>query len=124
MERQGSELNGGIVLREFVTLEQLGKHPVSGMPLANEYRLFFLHRQLIQCMQYWEDADYRQVAPRLDAFIEIAQSMDSRFFKMDIAKTEAGDWIIIEVGDGQVSTLPGGADPERFYQSIMEIGEN
>ncbi len=42
IDRQGSELNGGIEIREFVSLEHLTKHPKSGMPLSNEYRLFFL----------------------------------------------------------------------------------
>jgi hypothetical protein len=29
---------------------------------------------------------------------------------MDIAKKENGDWIILELGDGQVSGLPDNAD--------------
>ncbi|KOS04020.1 ATP-grasp domain-containing protein, partial [Paenibacillus polymyxa] len=36
VELQGKELNGGIVLREFVPLEFLTLHPKSGMPLSKE----------------------------------------------------------------------------------------
>lgn len=36
IDRQGPELNGGIVIREYIQLEQLTKHPKSGMPLSNE----------------------------------------------------------------------------------------
>ncbi|MEK3873410.1 MULTISPECIES: ATP-grasp domain-containing protein [unclassified Paenibacillus] len=44
----------------------------------------------------------------MDDFLEIAKQIRSNFFTMDIAKTEAGGWIVIEVGDGQVSGLPEG----------------
>jgi hypothetical protein len=29
-----------------------------------------------------------------------------------------GDWIIVELGDGQVAGLPDGADPVAFYRAI------
>jgi hypothetical protein len=39
---------------------------------------------------------------------------------MDIGKTDSGDWIIIEIGDGQVSGLPIDSDILGFYKSIKE----
>jgi len=42
LELQGDDLAGGLVLREYVELERAGTHPRSGMPLAREFRLFFL----------------------------------------------------------------------------------
>ncbi|MFC0393517.1 ATP-grasp domain-containing protein [Paenibacillus mendelii] len=33
IERQGEELSGGVVFREYIELEHLSKHPKSGMPL-------------------------------------------------------------------------------------------
>lgn len=119
IDRQGPELSGGLVVREFVPLEQLGRHPQSGMPLAHEYRLFFLHHKLIQCTGYWDEVTYPQVLPDLRPFIALAQGVASRFFTMDIAKTAKGDWMVIEIGDGQVSGLPGHADVERFYRVII-----
>ncbi|WP_438447036.1 ATP-grasp domain-containing protein [Gorillibacterium sp. sgz5001074] len=121
MDRQGSELNGGIVIREFIQLEQITKHPKSGMPLSNEYRLFFLHHQLIECTEYWDEAAYQDEAPDLEFFKEIARDIPSHFFTMDVAKMANGDWTIIEIGDGQVSGLPSHANVEKFYQSIMKV---
>jgi hypothetical protein len=38
---------------------------------------------------------------------------------MDIAKVEKnGDWVIIELGDGQVSGLPDNADLYEFYNRL------
>lgn len=124
IDRQGSELNGGIVIREFIQLEQLANHPKSGMPLSNEYRLFFLHHKLIQCTGYWDEVVYRQEIPKLDSFIDIAKGVVSQFFTMDIAKTAGREWTVIEIGDGQVSGLPSHADLEQFYKSIMELEVN
>ncbi|SEU27927.1 ATP-grasp domain-containing protein [Paenibacillus sp. NFR01] len=119
IDRQGSELNGGVVIRKFIQLEQLGNHPKSGMPLSNEYRLFFLDHELVQCIEYWDEAAYRQETPMLDTFIALAKGVASRFFTMDIAKTASGTWTVIELGDGQVSGLPSHANLERFYKSIL-----
>ncbi|ULL13801.1 hypothetical protein DVH26_04680 [Paenibacillus sp. H1-7] len=124
IDRQGSELNEGIVIREFIQLEQLTKHPKSGMPLSNEYRLFFLNHKLIQCAEYWDEADYQQSITGLDSFIKLAEGIESRFFTMDIAKTASGSWTVIEIGDGQVSGLPSHADTEQFYKSILDYGVN
>lgn len=119
INRQDSDLNGGVVIREFIELEQLIRHPISGMPLSNEYRLFFLDHKLLQCIAYWDEAVYQQDIPRLDPFIELAKGVGSRFFTMDIAKTTSGEWTVIELGDGQVSGLSNHADLRQFYRSIM-----
>ncbi len=49
MELQGDDLAGGLVFRQFVELEHLGRHPKSGMPLTREFRLFFANHRLIAC---------------------------------------------------------------------------
>ncbi|WP_240480080.1 ATP-grasp domain-containing protein [Paenibacillus fonticola] len=119
IQRQGEELNGGIVLREFIHLEGITKHPISGMPLSKEYRLFFLNNKLVHRFEYWDEATYdAEDKVNMDDFLEIAKEIRSNFFTIDIAKTEAGEWIVIEVGDGQVSALPEKVNVEKFYQSI------
>lgn len=40
VERQGDSLVGGIVLRKFENLKQIGFHERSGMPISEEYRVF------------------------------------------------------------------------------------
>jgi hypothetical protein len=39
---------------------------------------------------------------------------------MDIAKTKDGEWIIIELGDGQVSGLPDKVDRLQFYDLVRQ----
>jgi hypothetical protein len=118
VELQGAEMNGGIVLREFVNLEFLANHPQSGMPLSKEYRIFFMFGEPIFMVNYWDEVTYEEVRPDLEDFIKIAGQVRSPFFTMDIARTQAGQWIIIELGDGQVSGLPEHTDLEAFYKSL------
>ncbi|MBL3657241.1 ATP-grasp domain-containing protein [Fulvivirga sediminis] len=51
---------------------------------------------------------------------EIALSIKSNFFTMDVAKKTNGDWIIMELGDGQVAGLPDNADKEEFYHNLKQ----
>jgi hypothetical protein len=37
---------------------------------------------------------------------------------MDIAQKEDGDWIIVELGDGQVSGLHEGVDLQELYSKL------
>jgi hypothetical protein len=99
VELQGTDLNEGLVIREFVELNDLTIHSKSGMPLKQEYRLFFLNGQLLGCYDYWEEGEYSpDEHPPLGLFKEIAKKIESNFFSMDIAKTKNGEWIIIELG--------------------------
>ena len=120
LELQGGDLNGGLVLREFVDFEPLGIHTRSGMPLTREFRLFFLDGEPIQVSRYWNQGDYRGEMPPLAHFTRLAASVKSRFFTMDVAKTVAGKWLIVELGDAQVAELPEDADAGKFFSELME----
>jgi hypothetical protein len=39
---------------------------------------------------------------------------------MDVAKRRGGDWLVIELGDGQVAGMPERADVEAFYRGLAE----
>ncbi|CAN5376590.1 ATP-grasp domain-containing protein [soil metagenome] len=116
VELQNTDLNEGIVIREFAELNDLTTHSKSGMPLKQEYRLFFLNGRLLGCYDYWEEGEYSgDEHPPLNLFTDIAKKIESNFFSMDIAKTKNGKWIIIELGDGQVAGLPDKVDRLQFY---------
>ena len=115
-------MNEGLVFREFVEFEPIGTHPKSGLPLTNEHRLFFLDGRPIFQTDYWEDADYSAANAHpvpLDRLTQVAKGVKSRFFTMDVARTVGGDWLIVELGDGQVSGLPDNADLSAFYRSLV-----
>jgi hypothetical protein len=120
---QGPDLAGGLVFREYVPLEPLGMHPRSGMPLAKEYRLFWrkvrchLGGQRIFACAYW-DADITDPLPPAELFADVARQVQSRFFTMDVAQQLGGEWIIVELGDAQVSGLPENADVTAFYRAL------
>jgi hypothetical protein len=117
---QGPDLQGGLVFREFVEFESLGRHPKSGMPLTREYRLFFLDGRLTYQAEYWEEGEYQGEVPPVEQFAALAGKVRSRFFTMDVAKRKTGGWMVVELGDGQVAGLPERADTEAFYRSLQD----
>ncbi len=118
LKLRGKYLNVGIVIREFVSLRELATHSLSGMPLKEEYRLFFLKGKLLGVFDYWEEGDYGPSEIDTSAFEELAATISSNFFSMDIARKVNGEFIIIELGDGQVSGLPESVDLAEFYRQI------
>ncbi|CAL2108016.1 R2K_3 domain-containing protein [Tenacibaculum sp. 190524A02b] len=119
IELRGSSLNKGLVFRQFEELEYLTEHSQSGMPLTKEFRLFFTNKKITSVFNYWDEGTYGNTTVNLDDFIQIAQNIESNFFTMDIAKKKNGDWIIMELGDGQVAGLPDNANKEQFYKALI-----
>jgi hypothetical protein len=121
LERQGDDLVGGLVVREFTELQPVGRHPVSNMPLSLEYRIFWLDGQPVLTSRYWaDDAHYDDPVP-VEQFAAIARKVRSRFFTMDVAKTIDGRWIIVELGDAQVSGLPSDTDAPGLYARLHQL---
>lgn len=118
IELRGAYLNEGLVFREFLALEELAIHSISGMPLTLEFRFIFLNNKPIAALEYWDEGDYGTALPDVEHFTEIARQVNSQFFTMDVAKTVSGKWIIIELGDGQVAGLPNNVDMGRYYQEL------
>ncbi|GAA3521370.1 ATP-grasp domain-containing protein [Aquimarina addita] len=120
IELRGDSLNEGLVFREFEELEFLTEHSKSGMPLTKEFRIFFANKKIVKVFDYWDEGEYGNTKPELDDFIKIAQNIDSKFFTMDVAKKKNGEWIIMELGDGQVAGLSDNADSKEFYNILKE----
>ena len=118
LELRDKYLNEGIVVREFVELNDLTVHSKSGMPLTEEYRLFFCNKKLIGIYDYWEEGEYKLSKPDTTEFEEIAKRVESNFFSMDIARQKNGELIIIELGDGQVAGLPDKTERNEFYKRL------
>lgn len=118
LDLQDDDLNEGLVFREFIEFEPLAVHSKSGMPLTREFRLFFFDGRLSFSAQYWDEGDYRGLTAPLHRFTDVAAKVRSRFFTMDVAKRRDGDWMIVELGDGQVAGLPETADANKFYAAL------
>lgn len=116
---QGEELNEGLVFREFLPLAAVGTHPRSGMPLTEEYRLVILDGQILASFPYWDAASYAGRTPPPEEWVlTVARAVKSRFFSLDVARLESGGWIVIEVGDAQVTGIPAHADAATFVARL------
>lgn len=118
LELTGDSINEGLVFREFVPLKPLARHSKSGMPLAVEYRAFFYQGELLAVYPYWEEGEYDEMVMVQEKFKTVAKTIQSNFFTMDIAQNTRGQWMIIELGDGQVGGLPERAGVEAFYELL------
>ena len=117
--RQANHFQGGLVFREFIDMAPIGMHPKSHMPLTQEYRIFILNKKPISCTEYWQGTHYHDDKPiNLDQFTGIFSTVRSHFFTVDIAKKKTGDWMIMELGDGQVAEYIGERGAEQLYAEI------
>lgn len=124
LELRGTSLNVGLVVRRFEELQFLTHHSASGMPLTKEYRLFFFKGKLMATYPYWSEGEYDTEAPNTTVFEKLAQSIESPFFTMDIAQKTSGEWIIMELGDGQVSGLPKPQITPHFYVNLCKMSKS
>jgi hypothetical protein len=116
----------GIVIRDFIPLEDFGEG-VNGQPFANEWRCFFYKEELLSFGYYWINGD---IIPDNSVFDETAMNFAKsaalkisdrcNYFVLDIAKTKKGEWIVIEVNDGQYSGLSGN-DAETLYTNLVRV---
>lgn len=118
IELQDVDLNIGLVYREFVALQALTEHSVSGMPLTKEFRVFVKEGRIMQCFNYWDEGDYGDATVDVNFLKTIIPKIKSQFFTIDVAQTKKGEWIIVELGDGQVSGFPEMVDKISFYSDL------
>lgn len=118
-------MQGDIVIRKFVNLKQIGVHDKSSMPISREFRTFIYKGNIIDTSEYWDQGKYYGSLPPSNFINEIADrvysKIGSNLFTIDISQLEDDSWICIEVGDGQVSSLPSSANKEKFFNMIKDL---
>ncbi|CAM3233775.1 ATP-grasp domain-containing protein [Deinococcus saxicola] len=119
--RQGDALTGGIALRVFESFRAIGTHPRSGMPLTEEYRLFFVNGQPALVTDYWDIAAPDTEPLPLDELTRLAVGIASPFFTMDVARLEDGGWRVVELGDAQMAGRPGQVSAEALMRAIFPL---
>lgn len=121
--RQDTTLTGGIVLRKFQKLKQIGFHEKSGMPLSEEYRVFIYKGRVLIVDDYWCKSSEVRLSEDEREWIEaLASRVRSNFVTMDVARREDGQLIIMEFGDGQVSGLQQ-IEAKTFYEKFDSMNE-
>ncbi|WP_187344992.1 ATP-grasp domain-containing protein [Cystobacter ferrugineus] len=114
IEERGERFERGLVIRPYVPLRRVAQ--TEERPLHYEFRLFFASGRLI-ASEVYDDVDV--LKPDLSRFASLGRRIDSPFFTADVAMLESGDWVVVELGDGGVSTLPPLMDPRDFYRSLQ-----
>jgi hypothetical protein len=118
----------GLVIREYVPLEtfELGLNDV---PMTNEWRLFFLGEELLAHAYYWAIIDdLSHIERATPGFLqeglpfarEVARIVAQRtnFFVLDIARTQDGKWVVVEINDGQQSGANEFFDLDQLYGNL------
>lgn len=124
IERQGDNLVGGVVLRKYESLKSIGVHEKSGMPLAEEYRVFVFAGRILIIDGYWKADQKVNLTDEETGWIEnVAKRVKSNFVTIDLARRDDGRLMIMELGDGQVSGLQQ-IQPHNFYQFFSRAFEN
>lgn len=132
---QHDTLSGqGIIYREYQELEVIEQSAIPGShPFVNEWRCFFYKNTLLDHGYYWsvasDDAISRASDQDLTGMFDIAHLAADRlakhtnFFVVDVAKTAAGKWIVIEVNDGQMSGLSM-CNAHNVYSNLKQAVHN
>lgn len=115
----------GIIYRKYVPLKthEIG---INGLPFAHEFRYFFIKNKLVAAGYYWTIAEnpisgiLPASATKLAQKIADIASEFCTFFAVDVAETQTGEWILIELNDGQQAGLPE-LDPSVFYKNLKSL---
>ena len=122
--------NQKICIRQFIPLKtfMIG---LRGLPITNEYRFFCYKKEILSGGYYWAShtdevrslgVDLNPAQVPMDFLNTIANIAGDRvnFWVMDVAQKENGDWILIELNDGQMSGLSEN-NPWFMYRLLKEF---
>ncbi|MBV1850909.1 ATP-grasp domain-containing protein [Catellatospora sp. NEAU-YM18] len=110
VELQDDFLAGGIVVRRFEAFQRSGGRAV-------EARVWWVSGQPVLVGAHPDTPDLT-AEPNLDAIAPLVREFGPRFVTTDVAQRDDGVWRVVEVGDGQVSDLPRGADPAAVLANL------
>lgn len=118
--------NQQIYIREYVPLMKY-LDGVNDMPVAKEFRFFIAYGKIISSGYYWQNyIDDLPEVPNPEevpiAFLnEVIQRVGnkSNFYTIDVAQTQKGDWIVIELNEGQQSGLSCNP-PKTLYKNLYD----
>ncbi|GHA28740.1 hypothetical protein GCM10010329_59950 [Streptomyces spiroverticillatus] len=103
---QEDSLAGGLVVREFESFVRGG-----------EARVWWVDGEAVLVTAH-PDTPGDAPEPDLAAVRPAVRALGCRWVTTDLALREDGVWRVVEVGDGQVSGLPEGADPRALFEVL------
>jgi len=118
LELRGDQFARGFVIRKFLDLATSSVRTVERR-IPDEHRLFFWEGKIV-C-----HAPYHDIGDRVDDtsdFELLGKRIASPFFTADVAFLSEGEprsWVVVEINDGGVSTLPEQMDPRELYRAVV-----
>lgn len=118
-----------IYFRRFVPLVTY-LEGIRNIPVTKEFRVFVCNRQILSTGYYWSNYldDLPEVPDPRDVPKDFLRRVVRRvgnkasFYAVDVAQTLRGDWIVVELNDGQMSGLSEN-DPSVLYPNLRKVFE-
>ncbi|MFA5024199.1 MAG: ATP-grasp domain-containing protein [Patescibacteria group bacterium] len=117
----------GVCIREYVDLVNYGINDITGCPIAKEFRVFVYRSQVVASGYYWsihsEEIKVPDVSEIPMSLIRsVIGKIDCNFYCIDVAQKTTGEWIIVELGDGQMAGLSD-IKLDEFYKNLSVLCE-
>ena len=119
--------NQKIYIREYIPLVKY-LDGVNGMPVTKEFRFFVAYGKILCGAYYWQTyiddlstiPDANEV-PR-DFLEKVISKINNQcnFYTVDVEQAMTGEWIVIELNDGQQSGLSCN-EPSILYKKLYEV---
>ena len=115
-----------VAVREYVPLRVIDQESFPEMvPVSYEFRFFYFQQKCMAFGPYWTiGKSYTLPESELKEALRltdwVAKKLSANFVAIDIAKTERGEWILIEVNDAQESGFTG-VNPLVLWNHMIEI---
>lgn len=116
-----------IYVRPFLPLKTFC-YGLNGQPITMEFRFFVCRGQVISGGYYWSSFLEQLPSTPSPSMVPVdflKKAIDKvkdkiPFFALDVAQLDNGEWIVIELNDGQMSGLSEN-NPEELYRNLKEI---
>jgi hypothetical protein len=114
----------GLVFRKYEKLVTY-EHGINGLPFTNEWRFFFYKGEVLAYSYYWSIAENTNIILEKAGY-EFAEKLGKivadyvNFYVLDIAQKETGEWVLVEVNDGQMAGLSD-INPHELYSNLKKL---
>lgn len=113
-----------IFFREYIPLLKF-LDGVNGMPVTKEYRFFVAYGKVLCGGFYWQNyiddipvqVNHNEVPEDFLQKVIKRVGNQSNFYVIDVARTKSGEWIVIELNEGQQAGLSA-INPHDLYRNL------
>lgn len=122
----------GVVYREYVPLQVFEDSVAGGPPLTNEWRTFYYRGKRLAHGYYWANIDdWTPVHAAREDFENAGLALADKvaatvadkipFVCIDVAKTQEGAWMVVELNDGCMAGLNGSVPADELYKNLAQM---